>query len=146
MWTGTGSGSYPTIEDFSYTEQIQIDHVGDRFLRWSQESWSAEDHEPLHFEQGFLRPGRDVRTVELTLAHPLGLVEVSEGTVEDGVMELDARPGAIGRTSTGMGVVAIRRVYRVKDDVLRYQMDMATENVDLTRHLEAELRRSTNEL
>ena len=77
-WRGTGKGEYPTIEPFDYEEELTFEHVGDTFLLYEQRSWSPENGAPIHFERGFLRPGED-GLIELTLAHPLGLTEVSEG-------------------------------------------------------------------
>lgn len=138
-WRGTGSGEFPTIDPFTYGEEIVFEHVGDAFLLCAQRSWLAEDGSPLHFERGFLRPGID-GAIELTLAHPLGLVEIAEGTVTG--TELRLRSTSIGRTSTGDDVTQLVRRLRVRDDALTYELDMATERTGLTCHLQAELRRS----
>jgi nitrobindin-like protein len=79
--------------------------------------------------------------VELTLAHPLGLVEVSEGAVTGERLELATAVGSMGRTSTGAPVTALARRYRVEGDTLRYELDMELESVALTRHLEAILQK-----
>jgi hypothetical protein len=140
-WEGSGHGGFPTMDEFDYDERIIVDHVGDPFLRWAQESWSQTDGSPLHFERGFFRPGGAAGTVELTLAHPLGLVEVSEGVVTGTRLELATAAGSMGRTSTGAPVTALARRYRIEGDTLRYELDMQLESVTLTRHLEATLRR-----
>jgi hypothetical protein len=140
-WQGAGHGGFPTMDEFSYDEHIVVDHVGDPFLRWAQESWTSTERAPLHFERGFLRPGGAPGLVELTLAHPLGLVEVSEGTVDGERLELATAPGSMGRTSTGEPVTALARRYRVEGNTLRYELDMELESVALTRHLEATLHR-----
>jgi nitrobindin-like protein len=140
-WQGTGHGGFSTMDEFIYDERIIVDHVGDPFLRWEQESWSPTDGLPLHFERGFLRPGGAPGAVELTLAHPLGLVEVSEGGVTGERLELGTAVGSMGRTSTGAPVTSLARRYRVEGDILRYKLDMQLESVALTRHLEATLRR-----
>jgi hypothetical protein len=124
-WRGRGRGGFPTIEDFEYDEEIVFDHVGD-------------DGSPIHLERGFLRPGDDGH-VELTVAHLLGLTEVGEGPV--GAASFSVASRSIGRTATGLDVTALERRYRVDDDVLSYELDMATETTPLTRHLTAELRR-----
>ncbi len=132
-WHGTGRGGYPTMDDFDYGESMIFDHVGDAFLLYSQRSWLISDGSPLHLERGFLRPGASHDSVELTLAHPLGLTEVSEGTFVDGEMSLVSRQ--VGRTGTGMGVVSLRRHYRLDGDRLGYELDMQTDGTAMTGHL-----------
>jgi hypothetical protein len=140
-WRGEGSGGYPTVEPFVYGERIVFDHVGDEFLMYEMESWSlADDRAPLHLERGFLRPGAEPDTVELTLAHPLGLTEISEGRVDGTSLELSAT--AVARTPTGSAVVGLLRRYRVDGDVMTYEIDMAMEATSLTRHLDGQLRRA----
>ena len=138
-WRGTGTGGYPTIDPFAYEEELRFEHVGDAFLLYSQRSWAPADGAPIHLERGFLRPGADGR-IELTLAHPLGLTEVSEGPLDGSRFTLTST--SIGRTATGMDVVAVVRHYAVDDDVLSYASDMKTERTEMARHLAAELRRA----
>jgi hypothetical protein len=137
-WRGEGAGEYPTIDPFDYEEELRFDHVGDAFLLYQQASWSPSDGGPIHFERGFLRPGRD-GWIELVLAHPIGLTEVSEGLLAGTSFELTSRD--VGRTSTGLDATAIVRRYRVDADVMRYETDMATERTPMALHLRAELHR-----
>lgn len=137
-WRGTGRGEYPTIEPFDYEEELTFEHVGDTFLLYQQWSWSPEDGAPVHLERGFLRPGEHGR-IELTLAHPLGLTEVSEGELEGTSFELTSKD--VGRTTTGMDVIGVIRRYRVDGDDLTYVTDMATERTPMAAHLEASLQR-----
>jgi nitrobindin-like protein len=141
-WRGTGAGDYPTIEPFSYREELVFDHVGEPFLLYRQESWDASSGDPLHFERGFLRPGETDGSVELCLAHPLGLTEIAIGTADGTSLALEAGPTQIGRTDTGSDVTRLLRRYRVTDDVLTYELDMATDRTPLTWHLAATLERS----
>lgn len=140
-WEGGGSGRYPTIEPFLYGERVVFDHVGDAFLTYGLESWLIDDGSPLHLERGFLRPGAEPGEVELTLAHPLGLTEVSHGTLEGPSLTLSSV--TIGRTHTGSEVTGVVRRYRVADDVMRYELDMAMDAIPMARHLDGELRRIT---
>jgi len=140
-WRGEGRGAFPTVEAFGYREELVFEHVGEPYLLYQQASWQLPDEEPLHFERGFLRPGTATGSLELCLAHPLGLTEVGHGTIAGTAIELIATADGIGRTATGMDVTGLTRRYRVDGDTLTYQLDMATSETPLTRHLEAVLRR-----
>jgi len=139
-WHGEGLGEYPSIEPLRYGEELTFDHVGDAYLTYAQRSWLLEDGSPLHLERGFLRPGAE-GVLELTLAHPLGLTEVSEGALDGPSFALTSIPGGVGRTTTGMPVTSLARRYRVDGRTLVYELDMATETTPMTRHLAAVLRR-----
>lgn len=138
-WRGSGHGEFPTLDDFDYGEVMTFEHVGDPFLLYSQRSWLASDGTPLHFERGFLRPGAEPGEVELALAHPLGLTEIAEGRLDGTTLRLATRE--VWRTSTGVAVRGLLRRYRIEGDVLRYELDMATDDTPMARHLTAELRR-----
>ena len=145
-WRGGGHGEFPTIDVFDYGESMTFEHVGDGFLLSSQRSWLASDGAPLHFERGSWRPGSAPNRVELTLAHPLGLTEIAEGTVTtaaEGGTTIELTSVEIGRTSTGMDVTGLMRRYQLEGDVLSYEIDMQTGATPMTRHLTGELRRLT---
>lgn len=135
---GEGAGEYPTIEPFDYEEELRFEHVGDAFLLYQQSSWAPADGGPIHFERGFLRPGEPGR-IELTVAHPIGLTKIAEGTLEGAAFELTST--GLGRTTTGLGTIAVIRRYGVDGDVMRYRTDMATDEMPMALHLEAELHR-----
>jgi THAP4-like, heme-binding beta-barrel domain len=137
-WAGSGEGVWPPGEAFRYREEMTFEHEGDAFLLYAQRSWSAGGDEPLHFERGFFRPGGEGR-VEVTLAHPLGIVEVAEGAVSPGLVEVTST--AVALTSTGSPVTGLRRRIEVTDDVLRYELWMALRDGAPTRHLVGELER-----
>jgi len=140
-WRGTGSGEYPTIDSFRYGEEMRFEHVGDPFLLYTQRSWLlGDDPVPLHFERGFVRPGSGSRDIELTLAHPLGLTEVAEGSIRG--TRIDVASTSMTSTSTGAPVTRLERRIEVDGDRLRYELRMATAEVLLTRHLVGELRRA----
>ncbi|MDP9300438.1 MAG: FABP family protein [Actinomycetota bacterium] len=141
-WRGSGRGEYPTIDPFSYDEEVVVEHVGDPFLLYLRSSWSADDREPLHLERGFIRPGPARGEVELCLADPIGLTEIAHGIVNGGTLDLSTdRDGVVGRTRTGLEVTALSRTYRVDGDRLTYELFMATERTANTLHLRGELRR-----
>jgi hypothetical protein len=142
-WTGRGAGEYPTIEPFTYLEEVTFGHVGKPFLSYAQRTRAVDDRRPLHAETGYLRvpgPGR----IEWVLAHPTGVVEVLEGTlsVDAGVLEFELEATSIGRTSSAKEVVALGRSFRYDGDTLDYTVRMGAVGQPLQHHLSASLRRA----
>ncbi len=140
-WRGTGRGSYPTIDDFDYAEELAFGHVGKPFLSMVQRSRDALTGEPLHGEAGYLRALPD-GAVELTVAQPSGVVEVDAGSVtktSDGlVVELES--AEVGLTSTAKSVTAVRRRLEVAGSTLISELWMAAVGeADLIHHVRAEL-------
>lgn len=138
-WRGEGEGTWPSTEPFTYGEELTFEHVGDAFLLYAQRSWSIEDESPIHFERGFLRPAGAGR-LELLLAHPIGVTEVAEGSVRDGVVEVASV--AIGLTGSATAVTGLTRRIEVRDDQLRYELHMATRDVPLVSHVRSVLSRT----
>jgi nitrobindin-like protein len=141
-WTGEGTASYPTMdEDVPYGERIVFEHVGEPFVLYAQESWVAADESPLHFERGGIRLGPD-SALELVVAHPVqGVVEIAQGRLDGTSFDLSTADGSLARTHTGDPVDAVLRRYRVWRNVMTYEVDLGTDEVDVTAHLVGELRR-----
>lgn len=142
-WQGEGSGTYPTIEPFSYSEEISFTHVGKPFLAYRQATVNLATGLPAHAEAGYWRaagPGR----VELVLAHPTGVVEIEEGMVEVSGMgvELHLRSSAVATSSTAKSVVSLERAVHVAGDILRYELAMAAVGQPHQHHLTAALHRT----
>jgi THAP4-like, heme-binding beta-barrel domain len=138
-WRGEGAGEYPTISPFRYGEEVRFWHVGKPFLAYAQRTWSLEDGRPLHAETGYWR-ARPGGAVEVVLAHPTGIVEVQEGRVDGGRIELHST--TMARTATAKSVTALARRLELAGDRLRYTLAMAAVGQPLQHHLAAELRRS----
>jgi hypothetical protein len=139
-WAGEGEGEWPRGEPFRYGEELTFEHVGEPYLLYSQHSWSPDDEGPIHFERGFLRPGAPGR-VEMVLAHPLGIAEVAEGTLQDQLIEVATT--AVSLTTTASHVTELRRRIEVRDGVLSYELHMAMRDIALTSHVRARLTRAS---
>jgi THAP4-like, heme-binding beta-barrel domain len=137
-WRGEGRGAYPTIQDFRYRETVAFGHVGKPFVSYTQRTAALDDGRPLHSESGYLRPQSGGR-VELVLAQPSGLVEVDEGVLHGGHLELVST--LVARTASAKEVTEVRRLLDVDGDVLRYQVEMAAVGQLRQFHLEGELHR-----
>jgi hypothetical protein len=138
-WKGEGRGAYPTIDDFTYQEEVAFSHSGKPFLAYTQRTWALDDGRPLHSEAGYLRPQPGGR-VELVLAQPAGIVEVHQGTVSGGHVALAST--LVARTPSAKDVEAVRRILDVDVDSLRYVVEMAAMGRPLQHHLAAELHRA----
>jgi THAP4-like, heme-binding beta-barrel domain len=142
-WSGEGEGHYPTIEPFAYREEISFGHNGKPFLAYRQATVRLDTGLPAHAEMGYLRGVGDGR-LELVLAHPTGVAEVAEGTVEvtdDGVV-VRLRSTTVAGTTTAKDVRSIERSLTVAGDVLRYDLAMGAVDQPHQPHLHAELHRN----
>lgn len=135
IWEGTGTGSYPTIDNFSYDERVTLTRLPAKpVLSYSQRTMSPTG-EPLHSESGFYRFEDDV--VELVVAQPTGIVEAHRGSISGNRIEL--RQVSIATTPSAVEVDEVRRVIEVGDGYLAYRLDLAAVGQPLTLHLEATL-------
>lgn len=142
-WRGRGEGGYPTIEQFTYDEELVVEVVPGRpVAHWRSRTRDAVTGEPRHAESGFLRstPGG----VELVLAHSFGIVEAATGTLETadgGVIVLDLASDTMHTTPTAKQVDHVERHLTFDADVLSYEVGMAAVGVAMTGHLGASLSR-----
>jgi len=140
-WAGQGAGDYPTIERFEYLEEVTFGHAGKPFLVYGQRT-KAADGRPLHAETGYVRvpsPGR----VEWVLAHPTGITEIEEGTLDinGATISMELAATAIGRTASAKSVTALSRSIHVDGDELAYTLSLGAVGQPLQHHLAATLRR-----
>jgi THAP4-like, heme-binding beta-barrel domain len=141
-WRGEGEGSYPTIEPFRYSEEISFTHVGKPFLAYRQATVNLATGLPAHAEAGYWRPAGGGR-VELVMAHPTGVVEIEEGTVEAlaAGVRLRLRSTTVACSGTAKSVLTLQRDVEVVGDTLRYDLAMAAVGQAHQHHLNATLRR-----
>ncbi|MDA8367492.1 MAG: FABP family protein [Actinomycetota bacterium] len=135
-WRGEGRGEYPTIEPFSYGEELRVGHSGRPFLTYRQRTWALGSGTPLHVEVGYVRPAGADRA-ELVVAQPSGVVEIDEGTVEG--MRLTVTSTLVGVTSTAKPVARVTRTFTRHGRQLEYTLDMAAMGSASARHLHATL-------
>ena len=141
IWRGEGRGEYPTIEPFTYVEEVSFGHVGKPFLAYTQKTRHAVTNQPLHAEAGYLR-ALGGEAVELVIAQPSGIAETYSGSWADGVLELTST--AVITTPTAKDVSSVRRVVTVSADELRYDLHMGAVGQPEQWHLGATLRKVTS--
>lgn len=144
VWRGKGHGSYPSISDFHYAQEIRVSHDGRPFLFYESRSWIVDDAgepvRPAAREVGFFRPVDDKPDeVELLLTHPTGIMELYMGRVNGVQMELVT--DAVVRTPSAKEVTGGHRLYGIVDRNLAYVAEMAAEGYPLQSHLSAKLER-----
>lgn len=132
-------GSFPTIKDFKYGEEIVFSNVGQPMLNYSSVTWHPEFKFPMHQESGFLRmkPGTD--EVSLILSHNFGMTSVEEGKVaEENALVLKSKDIARMSFAKEPAVIEIQRTINLIDENTLHQVVfMATTKTPLTKHLEA---------
>lgn len=132
---------YPTIDGFTYIEEITFGHVGKPFLAYAQRTTHAETGAALHAETGYLRPG-DAGATEWVITQPTGIVEVL--TAPDPGRPLDFTDARIVLTPTAQTVTDVRRRYHLDGDTLSYEVHMAAVGEPLQLHLAATLHRAAD--
>jgi hypothetical protein len=141
-WQGNGQGDYPTIESFSFRQEVIFAHDGRPFFHYFSRTWitddRGEDIRPGALETGFLRPRPDNR-LELVMTHPTGFVEVWYGDVDGAKIEL--KTDAVVRTESAKEYSAGHRLYGLVDGDLMWAFDMAAMGQPLQPHLWGRLKR-----
>ena len=141
-WQGNGQGDYPTIDKFSFGQEVAITHDGRPFLHYFSRSWLLDDdgHEvrPLALETGFFRPQPD-GVLEVVLTHPTGYSEIYYGKVDGAKIELTT--DAVARTETAKEYTGGQRLYGLVDGDLLWTFDMAAVGERLQSHIWGRLKR-----
>jgi len=138
-WTGEGVGGYPTVESFRFRQELSFSHYGKPVLEYSSRTWALSDGRPMAAETGWWRPRPD-NSVEVVLAHPMGVVEVWLGQVTGTKVELAT--DLVARTPSAKEVTAGHRLYGLVGEELMWAYDMAAAGRPLQPHLSARLHRA----
>jgi len=141
-WAGRGEGTWPSSGPFTYSEEMTFEDGGGgpdfSFLTFAEHAWDPNSGRTFHRERGFWTA--DGASVSVVLAHPIGVTEIAEGTIDGRGIELAAM--RIERASNGLEVTGYRRRYTVDGDVLIYEQSLATDpGHEPVRHVWAELSR-----
>ena len=141
-WQGNGHGDYPTIERFSFGQEVGFAHDGRPFLHYFSRTWLLDDDGksvgPSALETGFFRV-QPSGEVEATLAHQSGIVEVWYGRA--GGAKLELRTDVVARTQSAKQYTAGHRVYGLVEGALLWAFDMAAMGQPLQPHTWARLLR-----
>jgi len=141
-WEGAGIGGYPTIESFRFGQEISFSHNGKPFLIYASRTWRLDDEgrlgAPLGTETGYWRPRPD-HQIEVTLAHPTGIVEIYLGEITGTRVEMAT--DVVARTASAKEVTAGHRLYGLTGADLAWAYDMAAMGQPLQPHLSAQLKR-----
>ena len=87
-WVGVGLGTYPTIEDFRFGQEVTFTNDGRPFLCYSSKSWILDDEgnriRPAATEYGFWRPQPTINLRSCSFIRPDTLRPTSEPTKSPG--------------------------------------------------------------
>jgi hypothetical protein len=142
-WVGAGSGTYPTIDDFLYREELTVMPTGEPgILHYVQRTWRITEtgEVPSHVETGFVHVADDRITV--LNAQGADRVEVMTGTLErtrgETIVRLESSALAHDDRMVGSW-----RTITIRENRLEYEMGMTTVAVPAgANHLRASLVRT----
>jgi hypothetical protein len=146
VWKGEGSGSFPTVDSFRYSETLIFESIGiDPVVHFQQQTWLISDDdrngEFLHWESGFLMVTEDGK-IDLLNAQNSGRVEVLSGRMsgtEEGAIQVSWESVVHAHDAR---MVATTRAFNYEKNSLAYTVCMATTKVGpVTQHLECSLGR-----
>ena len=142
-WRGNGHGDYPTIEKFSYGQELIFTHDGRPFFHYMARAWIVDENgekvRDAAIETGFWRCKPEGR-LEVLLSHNLGVSEVWYGTAGEGKVELHT--AGVSFTETAKEVTGGSRMYGNVEGDLLYAYDMEAVGQPRQPHLWARLQRA----
>lgn len=143
-WEGTGYVQEPGADKVECFQQIDFTDNGGPFLHYIAQTFTVDPDgqplAPLTMEAGFWRQLAD-GTVEVTLAHPGGYVEIWYGAAQPGRTDLITDAVVRSHDAT-VEYTAGRRLYGLVDGNLLWSFDRATTEHELQPHMWATLVRA----
>ncbi len=152
-WNGTGEASFPTHDTYRYENTIKVRWLEEAFeneplIHFEEIAWVFEDRGKTfkHWETGFFKPDNN-GSIQLYVCHNTGRVEITYGNYlaldqENGHFKIAFSSQSIRNDNGTKVATGSRRIISFQDNILRYQLEMSTEDVPhLTHHLSAELNR-----
>lgn len=149
-WRGQGYGEFPTIDPFSYLEDLSfvLDSKGE-VIYFEQRAYLSEAEriadQRLHWESGVIRPRPKSDEFTLACVQDSGRIEAATLNILrcDDLLELEWRSDIVGNDKRmPLDAVSLRR-WSVAGDSFRYTFSMSTEQVpQAAPHLRAELTRA----
>lgn len=146
-WTGNGSGQFPTITSFNYTETLtfNFDGVND-LIQYEQRTWLTPNNIPSHWESGFIKPVEGEENVfEISNSQDSGRVEVLRGEYSR-QNSFDILHFKMKLIQNDPRMVSSERIFTIQDNQLSYVKKMATQNTpEHQQHLQARLYKISND-
>lgn len=143
-WRGTGQGDYPTIDGFTFGQEMSFQQDGRPFISYVSRSWilDAEGNvvREAAQETGFFRPQED-RSLEVVMAHNTGFVEIWAGQLHESQPRFEIVTDAVARTGTAKEYAGGTRLYGYVEGDLMYAFDMAAMGEELQPHTWGRLQR-----
>ena len=149
-WVGVGLGTFPTIEDFRFGQEVTFTNDGRPFLIYTSKSWILDEEgnrlRPAATESGFWRPQPD-NQLEVLLVHSTGHLETYLGTNEvtsiaDATItgaRCELKTDVVVRSNNAKEYDGGVRLYGLIEGDLGWAYDMAVVGEPLTNHLSARL-------
>lgn len=150
-WSGNGSGSFPTMDTFSYRDNMKFkllkeDFSKESIIHFEEIGWINIDQQEYfkHWETGYLKPGTD-DSIDLRVVHNTGRMEIYRGRFEH--FDKKAKSFRIKFRSeflwNGLDLKTALKAIRTFDFAkgqLKYRLEMSTVDVkNPENHLEAVL-------
>jgi hypothetical protein len=141
-WRGTGRGEYPTIQPFTFEQEVVFNHDGRNFLNYYSRTWILDDEgkvvKPGASEVGFWRP-KENKTLEVVIAHSTGISEGWVGLHDGPKIQLAMDQGY--SSPTAKIVTGGSRLYGLVEGELFFAYDMAAEGQTLQAHIWSTMKR-----